>query len=194
MAGPRLVKKTARIPLRADGSLRLVAVADTHSLPHRDAATHLTALRPDAILHAGDIGDLEVIDDLAAVAPVFAVRGNIDTRADGLPDVLELDVEGQGRSLRIFLVHIAVAGPKLRADVARMARADGASLIVCGHSHMPFIGRERELTFFNPGSIGPRRFSLPIVFGTIEIAPAGVRMGHVDVETGREWAPPRARA
>jgi putative phosphoesterase len=190
MPGPRLVKKTARIPLRADGSLRLAAVADTHSQPHRDVATHLTALRPDAILHAGDIGDLEVIDDLAAIAPVFAVRGNIDTRADGLPDVLELDVEGQGRSLRIFLVHIAVAGPKLRADVARMARADGASLIVCGHSHMPFIGRERDLTFFNPGSIGPRRFTLPILFGTIDVTPIGVRLAHVDCETGRSWSPP----
>ena len=190
MARPRLVKKSAAIPLRADGSLRLVAVADTHSQPHAAAAGHLAALRPDAILHAGDIGDLTVLDGLAAIAPVFAVRGNIDTRADGLPDVLTLDVAGQGRGLRIFLLHIAVAGPTLRADVARMARADGAGLIVCGHSHVPFIGRDRDLTFFNPGSIGPRRFHLPILFGTIDVTPTGVRLAHVDCETGRAWSPP----
>jgi predicted phosphodiesterase len=55
---------------------------------------------------------------------------------------------------------------------------------------MPFIGRERDLTFFNPGSIGPRRFTLPILFGTIDITPTGVRLGHVDCETGRSWSPP----
>jgi predicted phosphodiesterase len=83
-----------------------------------------------------------------------------------------------------------VAGPRIRAEVARRARAAGSSLIVCGHSHVPFIGGERGLTVFNPGSIGPRRFSLPIVFGTIDLAPAGVKLAHVDVETGRAWMPP----
>jgi putative phosphoesterase len=187
---PKLVKKAATIPLRADGSLRLVAVADSHSQPHPATAGHLAALRPDAILHAGDIGDLSVLDDLAAIAPVYAVRGNIDTRADGLPDVLAIEVAGAGRSLRIFMTHIAVAGPKLRADVARMARAEGAGLVVCGHSHVPFMGRDRDLTFFNPGSIGPRRFHLPILFGTIDVTPTGVRLAHVDCQTGLPWSPP----
>jgi predicted phosphodiesterase len=88
------------------------------------------------------------------------------------------------------LIHIAVTGPRLRSDVARMARAERASLVVCGHSHVPFIGRDRELTVFNPGSIGPRRFHLPIVFGTIAVTPTGVRLAHVDCETGRPWTPP----
>jgi predicted phosphodiesterase len=92
--------------------------------------------------------------------------------------------------LRIYLTHIAVNGPKLRADVARMARAEHASLVVCGHSHVPFIAQDRELAVFNPGSIGPRRFHLPIVFGTIAITPRGVRLAHVDCETGRPWSPP----
>jgi putative phosphoesterase len=188
--GPRLIKKTAALALRDDGSLRLAAVADSHSQPHPATAGHLAQLRPDAILHAGDIGDLEVLEGLAAIAPVYAVRGNIDTRADGLPDVLALEVSGGGRSLRIFMTHIAVAGPRLRADVARMARAEGASLVVCGHSHVPFIGRERDLTFFNPGSIGPRRFTLPILFGTIDVTPGGVRLAHFECETGRPWSPP----
>lgn len=188
---PRQVKSSATLRLRADGSLRIAVVADTHSEPHAAIANQLAALAPDAILHAGDIGDLSVLDDLAAIAPLFAVRGNIDTRADKLPDVLTIELVGGDRTLRMLLTHIAVYGPaRLRADVARMARAEKATLVVCGHSHVPFIGQERELTVFNPGSIGPRRFQLPIVFGTIEVTPTKVRLAHVDCETGLAWSPP----
>lgn len=188
---PALVHESATLPVRDDGALRLAAVADTHSRPHAETAQRLRALAPDAILHGGDIGELAVLEGLGEIAPVYAVRGNIDTRAAGVPDALTLEITRDGRVvLRIFLIHIAVAGPRIRAEVARRARAAGASLIVCGHSHVPFIGGERGLTVFNPGSIGPRRFSLPIVFGTIDIAPAGVALAHVDVETGRAWTPP----
>lgn len=185
--GPRQVQRSASLALRGDGTLTIACVADTHSQPHAAIAERLAALAPDAILHAGDIGDPAVIDGLAATAPVFAVRGNIDTRSV-FPDVLTLDVVG--RDLRIYLTHIAVAGPRLRGDVARAARGERAQLVVCGHSHVPFIGRERELTVFNPGSIGPRRFHLPIVFGTIAITPQAVRLAHIDCETGQPWLPP----
>jgi putative phosphoesterase len=190
MAQPALTRKSATLPMREGVSLRLAIVADTHSQPHPNTIAHLSTLRPDAILQPGDIGDLEVLEGLAAVAPVLAVRGNIDTRAQALPDTLVLDLVGSDRGLRILLLHIGVNGPRLRADVARLARAEGASLVVCGHSHVPFIGRDRDLTVFNPGSIGPRRFHLPIVFGTMEVTPAGVRLGHVDCETGQAWMPP----
>jgi putative phosphoesterase len=189
---PRLVKKSEVLPLRDDGTLTIAAVADTHSQPHAAIGAHLAALAPDAILHAGDIGDPAVIDRLAEIAPVFVVRGNIDTRST-FPDVLILDLiglAGAEQRLRIYLTHIAVNGLKLRADVARMARAEHASLVVCGHSHVPFIAQERELAVFNPGSIGPRRFHLPIVFGTIAITPRGVRLAHVNCETGQPWSPP----
>jgi putative phosphoesterase len=188
-AGPRLVKQKARLALREDGSLRLAVVSDTHSQPHPSTLAHLTALRPDAIVHAGDIGDLDVLEQLATVAPVLAVRGNIDTRADALPDVLTVDVVGE-RGLRLLVTHIAVYGPKLRADVARMARAEGAAMVICGHSHVPFIGRDRELIVFNPGSVGPRRFHLPIVFGTLDVTPKGAKPAHFDCETGLPWSPP----
>jgi predicted phosphodiesterase len=89
-----------------------------------------------------------------------------------------------------MLTHIAVYGPKLRAAVARMAQAEGAALVVCGHSHVPFIGTDRGITVFNPGSVGPRRFALPIVLGTIEVTPAGFKLAHVDAETGQMWLPP----
>jgi uncharacterized protein len=188
----RLKRQTARLPLRSDGSLRIAVVADTHSAPHADAHRHLSELRPDAVLHAGDIGDLTVLDQLATIAPLHAVRGNIDVRAHDLPDVLTVDVRTQKDEphLRIFLTHIAVVGPRLRAEVARMARNDGAQLVVCGHSHVPFMGRDAGLTVFNPGSIGPRRFQLPIVFGTIDVTPKGVALAHFDCETGQRWHPP----
>ena len=186
----RALKRTAALQLR-DGALNLAVVADTHSHPHPAMREHLTAIAPDAILHAGDIGDTTVIDQLSKIAPVFAVRGNIDPPG-ALPEALTLDLLGPGdeRRLRIFMTHIAVTGPRLRADVARTVRAEHAQLVVCGHSHVPFIGCDRELTVFNPGSIGPRRFHLPIVFGTIAITPTSVRLAHIDCDTGRPWHPP----
>ncbi len=187
------------------GRATLAVVADTHSHPHPDTNRWLAARAPAAILHAGDIGELTVLDELATIAPVYAIRGNIDgrdlrpassaagwrrgvidSRERDLPDVLAIDVG----ALRLVLVHIGVAGPRLRADAAKVARAEKAQLVVCGHSHVPFMGAERGLTVFNPGSIGPRRFNLPITFGMIEVAPTGIRLSHVDAETGRPWTPP----
>ncbi len=179
----RFVKREARLP---DGARRLAVVADTHGAPHARAAELLRAYAPDAILHAGDIGELKVIDDLRMIAPVHVIRGNIDTRAAGLPDVLTLEAG----ALRIVMLHIGVAGPRLRADAAKLAREQRATMVVCGHSHVPFIGQERGITVFNPGSCGPRRFHLPIVFGTIDLGPTGIKLAHVDCETGRPWSPP----
>jgi putative phosphoesterase len=165
-------------------------VADTHGQPHPHAAELIAREKPDRILHAGDIGALTVIDDLAKIAPTLAVRGNIDVHARELPDALTLDlVDGDERLLTLLLMHIAVNGPRLRADAARRARAEGAALVVCGHSHVPFIGRDRGTTVFNPGSIGPRRFHLPIVFGVLQLADRRVTLEHVDCETGARWLP-----
>ena len=185
----RLVKKTVSLPAAVEGSVRLAVVADTHSQPHPAMSARLAEIAPDAILHAGDIGDQAVLDELAKLAPVYAVRGNIDTHARDLPDVLVLDIPAPA-PLRILLTHIAVYGPKLRAPVARMAKAEDARLVVCGHSHVPFIGSDRGLTVFNPGSIGPRRSTLPIVLGTIDLTPAGFKLAHVDAASGQTWLPP----
>lgn len=186
---PWLQTETA-LSLNEGGGLRLAIVADTHSRPHPKARGFIAAHSVDAILHAGDIGDLAVLDELATVAPVIAVRGNIDERAPELPDAVIIDVRaGDASALKLLLLHIAVYGPKVRAEAARLAAAHGAKLIVCGHSHVPFIGRDRGLTVFNPGSIGPRRLRLPIVFGLLEIAAGKLSVRHVDCETGAEWAP-----
>jgi putative phosphoesterase len=186
----QLLQADATLELDEHGGLRLAIVADTHSHPHPKAASRLAELEPTAILHAGDIGDLGVLDELAKIAPVIAVRGNIDERASHVPDVITIDVRAGGESaLKLLLMHIAVYGPKIRGDAARLAATQGARVIVCGHSHVPFVGRDRGLTVFNPGSIGPRRMHLPIVFGVLEIAAAKLSLRHIDCETGQPWAP-----
>ena len=187
---PPFVIAQASQPLRSDGTLTIGLVADTHSKPDPRGLDQLAALAPDAIVHGGDIGDLAVLETLARIAPVHAVRGNIDVRLNELPDALVIAMTRDGRAVLTALVtHIAVAGPRIRADAAKLARAESASLILCGHSHVPFFGRERGLTVFNPGSLGPRRFSLPILFGVLRVNATGVSLHHIDCETGRRWKP-----
>jgi len=182
--------KKIQLETGKDGCFRFAVVADTHSKPHPAIAQRLRELSPDAILHAGDIGALTVLDRLAAIAPVFAVRGNIDAQTQAVPEILVLDiVKDAVLRLRLLLVHIAVYGVKLRADVARLASSQQASLVVCGHSHVPFIGRDRGLGVFNPGSIGPRRFGLPIVLGAIDINATRASLTHIECETGKPWTP-----
>ena len=224
MPKPKLLKTTTTLPLH-DGALRVVVVADTHSAPHPRAEELIRELAPDHILHAGDIGDLGVIERLRKIAPTTAVRGNIDVHAAEVPDVITIDVRddvdpstpdsgdtlfnpvrpspnllgphwtpSSGAGLRpilfkILLLHIGVYGPKIRADAAKLARGEGARLVICGHSHVPFIGRDRDLGVFNPGSIGPRRFHLPIVFGVLDVKDRRVEMKHIDCETGDRWLP-----
>jgi putative phosphoesterase len=180
------------VQLKPDGSLRVGVVADTHSAPNERGLEHLAALEPDAVLHAGDIGDLSVLERLRALAPLYAVRGNVDAHAPGLDDAMVLGFERGGqRGLTVYLTHIAVYGAvRIRSEVAKAARAANAKLIVCGHSHVPFITQQQGLTLFNPGSIGPRRPGLPILFGVIELTGTQVLMHHYDCETGKQWLPP----
>ncbi len=183
----------ARERVRLDGrASRIAVVADTHGHPHPALDARLEALAPVHIVHAGDVGNLSVLRALEKHAPVTAVRGNID--GSELPDFITLTLElaPSGAELKVLLTHIAVYGPKLRGDVARVARAEHASLVVCGHSHVPFAMSERGITVFNPGSVGPRRFTLPIVLGAIDIRDGAASVRHIDCETGEPWSPRRA--
>lgn len=189
----RIEPEVPRVEVPLRGALaRVAVVADTHSRPHAQGLEHLAALRPQAIVHAGDIGAAPVLETLAAIAPVHAVRGNIDAAASGLPEHLVLRFVRDGEpALTALLTHVAVAGTRIRADAAKRATAAGAQLVLCGHSHVPFLTQERGLTLFNPGSMGPRRFTLPILFGVLELGPRDVRLEHVDCETGLPWLPGR---
>lgn len=172
------------------GELDIVVVADTHGKAHPKAAPLIRALAPGVILHGGDIGEPSVLDPLREIAPLFAVRGNIDGRTPGFVDSMDIDfVRGERSVLKVLLTHIAVYGPKLRAEVARLASERAARIVLCGHSHVPFMGRDKGLVMFNPGSIGPRRFQLPITFGVLSIKPSGISLRHVSCETGETWLP-----
>jgi len=183
------VSEVLELPEQRD--FHAVVVADTHSHPHPNARNVIQSLAPDVILHAGDIGDLAVLDQLRELAPVLAVRGNIDATTPGLADSMDIELRAGGqRRLEFLLIHIAVFGPKLRAEVLKLASAHAARLVLCGHSHVPFLGKDKGIVMFNPGSIGPRRFNLPITLGLLKVSPSGVSLRHISCETGETWLPP----
>ena len=133
-------------------------ISDTHGLV-RPAA--LAALRgSDRIIHAGDIGNPEVLDRLRDVAPTFAVRGNIDTQAwaAALPATEAVEA---GRQL-IWVLH----------DIAQLDLDPtvGFAAVVYGHSHKPSIEWRDGVLYINPGSAGPRRFQLPVTVGRLHVS------------------------
>jgi putative phosphoesterase len=181
--------RSERVEMPADRPLRVVIVSDTHSKPHPASVELVEKETPDVILHGGDIGELSVLDAFREVAPLIVVRGNIDTRESALPDSVDITfAQGGEDRLKLFLIHRAVYGPRLLAEVAGQAQEHGAQLVVCGHSHVPFIGRDRGMTVFNPGSIGPRRMHLPITFGVLEVGEKA-SLRHMSCETGQRWSP-----
>jgi uncharacterized protein len=133
-------------------------ISDTHGWLRDEA---VSALRESAhILHAGDIGSPEILKNLANIAPVTAIRGNIDTEmwAKQLPttNVVEL------ASVLFYVLHDAKV-----LDLNPVAAGFGA--VISGHSHVPKIEWRKDVLYFNPGSAGPRRFRLPISVGRIKV-------------------------
>ncbi len=138
-------------------------ISDTHGLL-RPAA--LDALRgSDAIIHAGDIGRPDILDALAALAPLTVVRGNVDRQpwCAPIPDTATLTRDGT----RILVVHDLATLPFDPATA-------GYDAIVSGHSHKPGLVRRDGVLFLNPGSAGPRRFTLPISVARIRIDESGI--------------------
>ena len=137
-------------------------ISDTHGLLRPEAAAALAGC--GQILHAGDVGRSEVLVELARIAPVTAVRGNVDrgTWADALPLEARLCIEGTN----ILMLHDVQT---LRLDPA----AAGFGAVIFGHSHRPSIERKGNVLFLNPGSAGKRRFSLPVTVAIVEMGPEG---------------------
>lgn len=176
------------------GAARLVVISDTHGRPHPRSVELAASFAPDAILHGGDVGAAECLEPFREVAPLIVVGGNIDGQAEHWPGSAAVTVRDRdGADLaRILLRHICLRGPKLTGDAARQAKAVEAQLVLCGHSHVPFLGEDKGLLVFNPGSIGPRRFTLPIVFGVLDLAPGRLEARHISCETGERWLPSRS--
>jgi putative phosphoesterase len=147
--------------------LTVGVVSDTHGLVRPRAVEALRGA--DVILHAGDIGGSDVLEELQRLAPVFAVRGNVDGGwARLLPERRLLELGGAS----VLLLHDrALVGPEPFAG----ATTDGERVIVFGHSHQPLAQKKDGVLWFNPGSAGPRRFSLPVSVGRLVIEDGRVR-------------------
>lgn len=152
--------------------LEVGVVSDTHGLVRREAVKALEGA--EVILHAGDVGENEVLKELQLLAPVFAVRGNVDGGwARLLPERRLLELGGAS----VLLLHDrALVGPDPFEDGRkRKARDGGERVIVFGHSHQPLAESRAGVLWFNPGSCGPRRFSLPVSVGRLTIEDGRVR-------------------
>jgi putative phosphoesterase len=135
-------------------------ISDTHGLLRAEAEAALAGV--DHIVHAGDIGSPDILMRLSRIAPVHAIRGNNDENeewAQLLPDTLHC----QFGQCKVYVIHS-------ENDVSFDAEAAGIQVIVSGHSHKPRIYRQGTVLMINPGSAGPRRFTLPISVARLRIS------------------------
>ena len=144
--------------------MKIGIISDTHGLLRPEAVERLAGV--DHIIHAGDIGRADVISELRKIAPVTAVRGNIDRDewAAGYPQTELVELAG-----RFFYVLHNLA--ELDLD----PKAAGIDVVVSGHSHQPKIETIDGVVYLNPGSAGPRRFSLPIALATLDLSGDAIR-------------------
>ena len=152
-------------------ALTIGLISDTHGLLRPGAVAALRG--SDAIIHAGDIGDPEILAQLALLAPVTAVRGNVDRGAwaSAIPETAVLAIG----DARIFIIHNV-------AELAIDPKAAGFRAVVSGHSHQPGSREKDGVLFVNPGSAGPRRFTLPIACGRLRISEGRVTAELVELE------------
>jgi putative phosphoesterase len=148
-------------------------ISDTHGLLRPE--TLLALKGSDLIIHAGDVGDPGIIQTLKSLAPVFAVRGNIDTEpwAQALP---ETEVIETGPAT-IYVLHDAHA---LDLDPA----AAGFHIVISGHSHKPARTEHGGVLFLNPGSAGPRRFQLPVTLARLDLSEKPWKVDFIDLLDG----------
>lgn len=130
-------------------------ISDTHGLMRPEALDALQG--SSAIIHAGDIGSESVLHALNDIAPVYAVRGNNDT--------------GEWAAAIPIVAHVTIAGISIQVlhDIAELNRARETRVVITGHSHRPSIEERDGILFINPGSAGPRRFTLPVSIAKMEI-------------------------
>jgi uncharacterized protein len=144
--------------------LRIGVISDTHGLLRPQAEQRLAGVAH--IIHAGDIGRPEVIAGLRRIAPVTAIRGNVDTRdwAEQYPDTDLVRLGGRS----IYVLHDL---KELQLDPVLR----GLDVVVSGHSHRPRVETINGVLYLNPGSAGPRRFNLPVTLATLELTASGLR-------------------
>ncbi|MCK1619166.1 metallophosphoesterase family protein [Bradyrhizobium sp. 159] len=144
-------------------TFRIGIISDTHGLLRPEAERGLAGV--DHIIHAGDMGRPEIVDALRRIAPVTAIRGNVDNGewAREYPDTNLVRLAGKS----IYVLHDLKT---LQDDLGA-----GIDVIVSGHSHVPKIDTVGGVLYLNPGSAGPRRFKLPITLATLDVTSQGMR-------------------
>jgi len=147
----------------ADQPFVLGVISDTHGLLRPEALTALATAQH--ILHAGDIGNIEILEALSAIAPITAIRGNVDTHGPcaELPETELVEIAGR----LFYLVHSI-------HDLDISPTAAGVAAVISGHSHKPSIETRSGVLYLNPGSAGPRRFQLPTTVALITITPTSL--------------------
>jgi uncharacterized protein len=161
--------------MSAKSELRVGVISDTHGLLRAEARAFLTGC--DYIIHGGDVGGAAVLEDLEALAPVIAVRGNNDTEswAKGLCETELIRLGG----VFVYVIHDL---SQLDIDPGPL----GIRAIICGHSHKPLIAERAGILYINPGSSGPRRFKLPVTIGELLVEGDNVRARIVELQAGRQ--------
>ena len=150
--------------------MRIGVISDTHGLLRAEALAVLQG--SEHILHAGDVGDPAILDRLREIAPVTAIRGNVDTAGpcSQLPETELIQLAGRG----LYMLHDRQA-----LDLDPIAA--GIAVVVSGHSHHPAIHWHKGVLYFNPGSAGPRRFSTPVSLGFLNITETAIEPRLVDL-------------
>jgi len=179
--------------------MKIGVVSDTHGYFDRRLPGLLAGV--EEILHAGDVGPREVLDQIATIAPVQAVRGNVDSVSMELPPTLTRRYDG-------IEVHMLHELPRAQSMVREWAQAwpftgkqavhceqflrslpDTCRVVIFGHSHEPCLEVLAGKLFFNPGSAGKKRFSLPRCCGLLDVLPEGVRATILSLERYNEDLP-----
>jgi uncharacterized protein len=142
-----------------NGASLVGLISDTHGLLRSEAAASLQG--SDLIIHAGDVGDAEILDRLRAIAPVVAVRGNID-KAPWASRLQTTAVVEAGPAV-IYVLHDL-------HDLDLDAAVAGFDIVVSGHSHKPGSSVRSGVLYVNPGSAGPRRFRLPVTVARLDLS------------------------
>jgi uncharacterized protein len=155
--------------------IRIGVISDTHGLLRPEAVEALCG--SDRIIHAGDVGSSEILEALSHLAPVAAVRGNIDKAAWArkLPETEVIEVGG----VSIYILH----------DLSQLdlnPKAAGFAVVVSGHSHVPKQETRDGVLYFNPGSAGPRRFKLPVSIGKLIVGNAEMRSELIEINSAND--------
>jgi uncharacterized protein len=152
--------------VKTETGILIGVISDTHGLLRPEAVEALRGSQH--IIHAGDVGDPEILDRLSTIAPVTAIRGNVDKSAWArkLPETQVVEIGGA----TVYVLHDL-------SSIDLKLQAAGFDAVICGHSHVPKTEVKDNVLYFNPGSAGPRRFNLPVTVGRLF-----VKAGKIDAE------------